>query len=243
MITQIKNIFSIGIKIYMCFTVLLFFLLINSAFSQSLSLTSPDGQYEAKLKSKVKDVHYQIKEIATGRLILTTNAEYSTPNDVKAGKFSPDSKKFAAAYHYGHAGNYTWIGIWDIEAGKFLYSERKSDWIRDISWVFKQTPSFISPDNKYKAIKIGTAKNSHYQVIQIITNKVVFTTYAQYTSTNDVKAMKFSPDSKKFAAAYHYGHAGNYTWIGIWDITNGKLINTTKKEGFITIIPDDIFQK
>ena len=55
--------------------------------------------------------------------------------------------------------------------------------------------------------------------------------------------MKFSPDSKKFAAAYHYGHAGNYTWIGIWDITNGKLINTTKKEGFITIIPDDIFQK
>ena len=51
---------------------------------------------------------------------------------------SSDSKKIAAAYHYGHEGNYTWVGIWDIETGNRVDTKRKSGWTHDIYWVFSQ---------------------------------------------------------------------------------------------------------
>lgn len=97
---------------------------------------SPDNRYRAKAIGGGADVHYQVIELATGRVILTTHAEYTTPNDVKAGGFSSDSKKFAAAYHYGHAGNYTWIGVWSTETGAFLYSKTGSGWTTNLCGAF-----------------------------------------------------------------------------------------------------------
>lgn len=98
---------------------------------------SPDGRYRAE---KVCCWHYQVIEISTGRVVLTTHAQYSG-NDVKAGGFSADSKKFAAAYHYGHAGGYTWIGVWSTETGNFLYSKRKSGWTTSLCGVFDELPT------------------------------------------------------------------------------------------------------
>jgi|LGVF01.2.fsa_nt_gb hypothetical protein len=99
---------------------------------------SPDGRYEAVKVGAGADIHYQVKEIETDRIVLTTHAEYTTPNDVKSGTFSRDSRKFAAAYHYGHAGGYTWIGIWDIETGSLLRTERRPGWTTDIYSVFDE---------------------------------------------------------------------------------------------------------
>jgi len=102
------------------------------------SLRSPDGKYQAILVGSGNDVHYQVKDVDTDRVVLTTTAQYRTPNDVKIGLFSPDSKEFGAAYHYGHSGSYTWIGIWRLEDGNLVHTERKNGWITDIASVFKK---------------------------------------------------------------------------------------------------------
>lgn len=112
----------------------LFLILLLASCSSSHFPNSPDGRYKAE---RVSNVHYQVVEINTGRVILTTNAQYNTPNDVKAGGFSFDSMKFAAVYHYGHEGGYTWIGVWSTETGKFLYSEKKSGWTTSLNGIFK----------------------------------------------------------------------------------------------------------
>ena len=97
---------------------------------------SPNGQYRVTPVGDDKNLQYQIKEVKTGRILLTTQAQYNTPNDVKVGAFSSDSQEFAAAYHYGHDRGYTWIGIWDIQTGNFLREERQNGWSKNISWVF-----------------------------------------------------------------------------------------------------------
>lgn len=107
-------------------------------FAQSGGLRSPDGKYQAMQVGAGSDQHYQIKEVGTERVVLTTQAQYRTPNDVKAGLFSADGKEFAAAYHYGHEGSYTWIGIWSLETGQLVRTERKSGWTRDVASVFKK---------------------------------------------------------------------------------------------------------
>ena len=65
-------------------------------------------------------------------------AQYKTPNDVKAGTFSANSKEFAAAYHYGHDGGYTWIGIWSVENGEMIREERRPGWTTDICSVLEK---------------------------------------------------------------------------------------------------------
>lgn len=107
-----------------------------SPWKDKIKFHSPDGRYGAVIVGEGNDRHYELREIETGRIVLTTHAQYSTPNEVKAGIFSPDSKKFAAAYHYGHEGGYTWIAIWDIESGGLSRSERKSGWTTDIESMF-----------------------------------------------------------------------------------------------------------
>jgi hypothetical protein len=96
-----------------------------------LYLRSPDGRYQALEVGSRPDIHYQITEIATGRVILTTRAQYPTPNDVKAGTFSPDSQEFAAAYHYDHPprGRYTWIGIWSLNSGALIRPKEPPGWL------------------------------------------------------------------------------------------------------------------
>ncbi len=98
---------------------------------------SPDGEYRAVRISSDSAAHYEV--VGTGGTVMTTHAQYpETPNDVKAGLFSPDSTRIAAAYHYGHEkGNYTWVGIWDIETGNLVDTKRRPGWTTDIYWVFK----------------------------------------------------------------------------------------------------------
>ncbi len=116
-------------------------------FAQAGSLRSSNGKYEATLKVRTHDdVHYQVKERSTGRKILTTRPQYrGTPNDVKAGMFSPDSQFFAAAYHYSHDGDYTWIGIWNVRTRSLIKSKKRSGWTKDISWVFEGLSSQAQP--------------------------------------------------------------------------------------------------
>lgn len=119
-------------------------LIAYSPIACAQALRSPDGKYEAKpvpSGKDAKDVHYEIRDVATGRLVLRTYAQYPTANDVKAGGFSLDSKRFAAAYHYGHDGNYTWIGVWSVETGKFSGSPIRLDgWSRDVTTAFRGQP-------------------------------------------------------------------------------------------------------
>src|SRR5690349_15681352 len=104
--------------------------------SCSPSLVSPDGRYKAVQVRGDAGVHYQVTDTKSGQLIFTTKAQYDTPNDVKGGVFSPDSKEFAAIYHYGHEGTYTWIGVWSTQTGAFLYSTRKAGWVTHADDVF-----------------------------------------------------------------------------------------------------------
>lgn len=98
---------------------------------------SPNKLYEATRVGSGNDIHYQLIERETNRKLLVTHAEYTTPNDVKAGVFSQDSTRFAAAYHYGHAGGYTWIGVWDIQTGALIRVEKRPGWTVDIFAIFE----------------------------------------------------------------------------------------------------------
>ena len=102
------------------------------------TVESPDRKYEATRVGSDRELRYVVRDVSANRTVVRTFAEFPTPNDVKAGLFSPDSKEFAAAYHYSHDGNYTWVGIWDLETGKLSRKVRLEGWIRDLSPVFKQ---------------------------------------------------------------------------------------------------------
>jgi len=138
----------------------IFLLTASVLVAQPNQLRSPDGRYEAVLVGSGKDLHYRVGEIATGRIALITRAQYRTPNDVKAGMFSPDSREFAAAYHYGHEGNYTWIGIWDLQTGTLLHTVTKPGWIRDITWVFARRPLSEPPYTPYPSPTTGVSRPS-----------------------------------------------------------------------------------
>lgn len=103
-----------------------------------LYLRSPDGRYQAISLGDGADIHYQVIEISTRRVLLTTRAQYKTPNDVKTGTFSADSQEFAAAYHYGHEGRYTWIGVWSVSSGQMIREEKWSGWRTDICQAVKK---------------------------------------------------------------------------------------------------------
>ncbi|MGB3512778.1 MAG: hypothetical protein WBA93_26895 [Microcoleaceae cyanobacterium] len=119
-----------------------------------------------------------------------------------------------------------------------------------IIFVFHALPSFsrppssiVSPNGKYEAtlIQIGS-KGLHYQIKNRDTGRVIFSTREQRGRTqNDVKAGRFSSDSTQFGAAYHYGHKGRYTWIGVWSVTNGVRRKGKEISGFVRDIPNSIF--
>ena len=118
---------------------ILFSLLLLSCSVDGQYPNSPDGRYRAQETDTGTgaNVHYQVIEIDTNRVVLTTQAQYTTDNNVKAGGFSSDSKKFAAVYHYGHEGAYTWIGVWSTETGQFLYYKKETGWTTSLAGVFK----------------------------------------------------------------------------------------------------------
>ena len=118
------------------------FLLVSSAFEAGAQpgalpeLTSPDGRFGArKLEKKPGDIHYQVFEKATNRILFTTTAQFETANDVKAGEFSRDSKLFAAYYHYSKP-DYTWVGVWSTETGSRAYTKRLTGWVTTDATIF-----------------------------------------------------------------------------------------------------------
>lgn len=96
-------------------------------------IRSPDGKYEARKTDTKSGVHYEVKLVDGGDTVLITSAEHPSWNQVVAGRFSADSTEFAAAYHYGHEGKYTWIGVWSLKDGEFVGDVRKKgEWTYDI---------------------------------------------------------------------------------------------------------------
>ncbi|MFO1432472.1 MAG: hypothetical protein U1F76_20415 [Candidatus Competibacteraceae bacterium] len=105
MVTSSKNSWFITMHMSLHYLFVGVFLLFTPpVFAQSDPPPSPDGKYEAVRVGSADDMHFQVKEVKTGHVVLTTHAEYPNPNNVKAGLFSSDSKEFAAAYHYSHEG-------------------------------------------------------------------------------------------------------------------------------------------
>ena len=99
----------------------------------------------------------------------------------------------------------------------------------------KKNPSWpSSPNGKYRGVPIKIGNSKHYQIKEVGSDGTLMTTKAEFESDNEVKAGLFSPDSKQIAAAYHYSNGGGYTWVGIWEIESGNLINTKRKAGWIT---------
>ncbi len=97
------------------------------------SLRSSDGKYVAEKTRGESGIHFRIKEVKGSRVVLTTHAQFPSPNDVKVGRFSPDSPTlFAAAYHYGHEGKYTWIGVWNLKDGDLVWAVEVKEWVSRI---------------------------------------------------------------------------------------------------------------
>lgn len=119
----------------------------NTSYAQRPSrIVSPNGQYEATLiPVGSKGLHYEVRNIGTGRVIFSTREQRGrTQNDVKGGKFSANSSNFAAAYHYGHKGKYTWVGVWNVANGQKVSGTEISGFVRDIpTSVFPKTQDGI----------------------------------------------------------------------------------------------------
>ena len=156
-----KRTIPIGICFFFFYTIL-YLLFVSVSVSgarqygpsqNSQFMRSPNGQYTASAapySGQPNNVHYRVASSdGSNRVYFDTFAQYKTPNDVKVGMFSSDSRYFAAAYHYGHNGGYTWIGIWDINNQSLIRSVKKSGWIRDISWVFSESRSSERPQTRY----------------------------------------------------------------------------------------------
>lgn len=101
-----------------------------------------------------------------------------------------------------------------------------------------------SPDGRYQCIKsTRDGPNPTYKddpgaswvIREVKTQKIVLKTWGKYYTPNDVKAMAWSDDSKKFAAFYHYGETAEtgYTWVGVWALENGERIYTREVPGWV----------
>ena len=147
-----NNIMRVLMPAASCFG-LLSILLLTSCSGE---IQSPDGRYKAIKVGGGADVHYRIVELKKGRTILTTTAQYATPNDVKAGGFSPDSKRFAAIYHYEPEGTYTWVGVWSTETGQFLYPRLQSGLVSSLDGSFESP----LPEPKSSATSIQSTESN-----------------------------------------------------------------------------------
>jgi hypothetical protein len=99
-------------------------------------------------------------------------------------------------------------------------------------------PAFpLSASERYAAALVQTGTGRHYEVRARASATALFTTRAQFTSLNDAKAGLFSRDGKRFAAIYHYGHAGPETWLGLWEVPTGRFLGARLMPGYLTSVP------
>lgn len=96
------------------------------------TLYSPDRRYGAAIVRTATGTHYQVDDLTNGTAVLTTRAQHTTFNDIKSSGFC-DASRFAAVYHYGHAGNYSWIGVFSLQSGQLVTSKTISGFTRDAS--------------------------------------------------------------------------------------------------------------
>ena len=94
--------------------------------------------YLAKQISNSTGEHYQVIDTTNGRVVLTTKAQFPTRNDVKSGQFNSDFTQFAALYHYGHDGNYSWIGVWSTATGEHLHHVKRQGHTTSLETVFNK---------------------------------------------------------------------------------------------------------
>ncbi len=100
------------------------------------------------------------------------------------------------------------------------------------------------PEGKYEAARVTMDSGTHYQVSETGgERRVILTTRAQYSTRNDVKVKAFSPDSTAFAAGYHYSHSGEYTWVGVWSLPDGKFVRSVHLDGWARSIPASVFSE
>lgn len=212
-------------------------------FAKPSVIYSADGRYQAIPVLSAGAVHYQVKEKSTGRVVLTTHAQFNEANDVKGGLFSPDSQTFTAAYHYRDKGDQTWVAVWTLASGFLLHAEEKSGFlIEPPGGLPAVSPSVIrSPDGRYEARNVVMGKSLHYQIMETATGRKNLITKAQFNTPNNARVGLFSTDSTEFAVAYHYGHNGNYTWIGIWNVSTGLFRGALSESGFLTKISPSVF--
>jgi hypothetical protein len=127
-----------------------------------------------------QDIHYEVIDQTKNYKVFTTRAQYSTPNDVKSAVFSSDSRSFAVTYHYGHQGNYTWLGVWSTESGEFLSGVTTSGWLRVVS-LTPQTfgcPCCICPSSEsvrciqvtVEGWKVGLSDGYNYRLMNLYGN-------------------------------------------------------------------------
>ncbi|HVF14330.1 MAG TPA: toll/interleukin-1 receptor domain-containing protein [Acidimicrobiales bacterium] len=81
---------------------------------------SPDGRFRAIFNG----INYQVVNLATSAVVLTTIDEYGEANEVQTADFSADSTIFAAGYHFSHEGLYTYVGYWSTSSGALVTSKR-----------------------------------------------------------------------------------------------------------------------
>lgn len=144
-------------------TISVFYPLLSLARPQDL-IVSPNGRYKAELISiPPKGLHYQIIDTNTNRISFATREERGrTQNDVKAGRFSRDSTQFAAAYHYGHKGKYTWIGNWIVETGVLRNSQKLPGFVRNIP-----DSAFVNFNGVWWTLECGCSNGSIYRTFSI----------------------------------------------------------------------------
>jgi hypothetical protein len=148
--------------------------------AQSDQIFSPNGRYLARKVGIGQDRHYEVIDQTNNNRVLTTRAQYSTPNDVKSGIFSSDSRSFAVTYHYGHQGNYTWLGVWSNESGQLLSGVKTSGWLRIVSLTPQSfpTPCSVCPSPSppgttrcvqvvVKGWKVGLSDGYNYQLMNL----------------------------------------------------------------------------
>lgn len=84
---------------------------------------SPDGRFEASRVTTDTGIHFQVKEVSTGKVMLTTRARWSTWNDCKAGRFylrNPNELVYGCLYHYGDGNARSYVAAYSVATGKQL---------------------------------------------------------------------------------------------------------------------------
>lgn len=120
--------------------------------------------------------------------------------------------------------------------------ERLQEKLQTTSTDANQEPSYPSShDGKYKAEYIEK-NGTHFQIIEKETGKILFKTYAKYTTPNDVKSGGFVVIKGKllFIACYHYSHSYS-SWFGIWSVPTGKLQGFREMRDYISFL-DPVYE-